>query len=69
MAENHYEFTITRRLPNPKYVQQASDYSYDRRDADQRERWLLERAITVTLSDAEYEVVKRALIEHWTKTA
>jgi hypothetical protein len=68
-----YELTITRREPNPQYVPApAPDPYYPHRERDERtpeqRSVYIERVLSVTLTDAEYEVVKQAVITHWCPT-
>ena len=59
-----YDLTITRRVPNPVFVPERVG-GYDQRESNQREPYLLIRTLSVMVSDAEFEAIKRALIQHW----
>lgn len=64
-----YEITITRSERNPEYQppRMSLDYGhgYDTRTPDQQREFNERRVVTATLTDAEYEAVKKALVIHW----
>ena len=64
-----YVVTIERRERNPRYVappnsQESGCYNRDQRTPEQVE-FFLTRVLLVTLGEAEYEAVKRAIVTHW----
>lgn len=64
-----YEITVTRREPNPDYKPFVQKPYYSERDERQSNEieFHLTRLMVATLTEAEYDVVKRALIQHWSE--
>jgi hypothetical protein len=59
-----YELTVTRRVENQD-AQSLRFSSY----GEKEQQFIEQRAMSVTLTEAEYEVVKQALITHWASPA
>lgn len=65
-----YEITITRAERNPFYKPAPTRGMYDNYHEDSREpqerEFDVRRVLHASLTDDEYDAVKRALVEHWT---
>ena len=64
MSAIDYDIVVTRRLRNPVF-KPHDGFSQDYRKPEERQEHLTTRTIQATLTDDEYELVKRALIEFW----
>ncbi len=65
MAE--YEISIVKREPNPAYEPCRPPADYYERQRQEQPQYLEQRQLAVTLTAAEFDVVKQALIAHWAK--
>jgi hypothetical protein len=61
-----YVLSIQRRERNPDYKPEPMHgYGRDDREPNEREFYLSQRAMEVTLTESEFDVIKHGLIEYW----
>ena len=58
-----YEITIIKRVLNPEYQPKHPIDCYQ--SQQERAQFLEQRQVTATLTDAEFNVIKQALLTHW----